>query len=238
MYHHLNRDVLSNSSEMFERHLQYIKCNFQSIFPVYGKIPSNSVCLIFDDAYFDFYYYAFPLLKKYKIKSVLAVPTEYILQDTDLSPEKRLQFKHDDCFKEYKQATFCTFAELKEMQASGLVKIASHSHSHCNMRNPQTNVEEELLISKMILENELKEKVDTFVYPFGKYDKQILVRTKEIYDFIFRIGQAVHLDFNGLYGVNYRLIGDNLKSPDAPFRKMNTIKYYLKGCLRMISCKI
>ena len=62
MYHHVNSDRCSNDLAIFEEHLKYIKNNFKTIFPG-EEITSKSVCLTFDDAYADFYFLIFPLLK-------------------------------------------------------------------------------------------------------------------------------------------------------------------------------
>ena len=82
MYHHVNSDRCSNDLAIFEEHLKYIKNNFKTIFPG-EEITSKSVCLTFDDAYADFYFLIFPLLKKYNLKALLAIPSKYILDDID-----------------------------------------------------------------------------------------------------------------------------------------------------------
>lgn len=234
MYHHIGSDALSNSPQIFEEHLKYIKAHFTSVFPSNDKLPKNPICLIFDDGYFDFYHYAFPLLKKYEIKALLAVPSKYILKTCQTQPKIRLSFKHDDCYKNYESGTFCSFEELKEMQSSGLVKIASHSHSHCDLTDNTCDLEKELKLSKEILEKNLGGKIENFVYPYGKYNNEILKKTLEIYDFAFRIGKGIHKDFSGIRAVNYRIKGDNLKSADEIFSRKNMIKYYLKASFKRI----
>jgi peptidoglycan/xylan/chitin deacetylase (PgdA/CDA1 family) len=49
----------------------------------YQSVPSDKpiCCLTFDDAWYDFYTNAFPLLKKYKIPATLFVPTHFIGTD-------------------------------------------------------------------------------------------------------------------------------------------------------------
>lgn len=151
MYHHVNSDRCSNDLAIFEKHLEYISSNFTTLFPG-EKITGNSLCLTFDDAYADFYYLIFPLLKKYNLKALLAVPSKYILDSTDFDMKHRLQYEHNDLFQKFEEATFCTFEELDEMINSGLVQIGSHSHSHINLLEENVDIEEELVISKKILE--------------------------------------------------------------------------------------
>lgn len=235
MYHHVNSDRCSNDLAMLERHLEYIANNFISIFPLDGKLPKNSICLVFDDGYYDFYKFIFPILKEFKLKAMLAVIPKYILDDTNISSEKRLGFEHNDLLKEYKNATLCTYKELKEMIDSGLVQVVSHSYSHKNLTEDGINIKEELELSKNILEDKLDIKVESFVYPFGKYNQKILDETKKYYRYAFRIGNGINFNFKGIGGVIYRIDGDNLKSPDEPFKFKNMIKYSFKSLIKSIA---
>jgi peptidoglycan/xylan/chitin deacetylase (PgdA/CDA1 family) len=225
MYHHVNSDRCSNDLDIFEKHLEYISRNFDTVFAG-EKLESKSVCLTFDDAYADFYYLIFPLLKKYNLKAVLGVPTKYILDDTALTMDERLDFEHNDLFLNYEKATFCTFKELKEMIDSGLVQVASHSHTHTNLLE-DVNLDEELNLSKKILEERLDIIVDSFIFPFGKYDDKIATQTLKSYKYAFRIGNAIHKNFDGIKGINYRVDGDNLQTPDEifTFKKMLGFKF-------------
>lgn len=232
MYHHVNSDACSNDLDIFEKHIKYISQNFETIFPSESKLNGKFACLVFDDAYADFYYLVFPILKKYNVKSLLAVPSKYILDTCENSKEKRMSFKHDDNFIKYKEGTFCTFEEMKEMLGSGLVQIVSHSHSHVNLLEKDVNLEEELLLSKQILEDKLNIKVETFVYPFGKFDKKIAERVHKIYKYSFRIGNAIHKDFKGIKGINYRVKADGLKTADEIFRFPKILKYKFKAFLK------
>lgn len=236
MYHHVNSDRCSNDLEIFEEHLRYIATHFISLFPG-EKIQPKSVCLTFDDAYADFFYDIFPLLQKYKLKALLAVPTGYILDTTNNSKVDRLNFEHNDLFDNYKKATFCTFFELQQMLESGLVQIASHSHSHVNLLQEGVNIEEELLLSKHLLEEKLNIKVNSFVFPFGKYNQEILKETLKHYTYAFRIGNAIHKDFNGINGAIYRIDGDNLKSANEIFTFKKLLKYKTKGVIKRLGKK-
>ncbi|MFA6789153.1 MAG: polysaccharide deacetylase family protein [Arcobacteraceae bacterium] len=236
MYHHVNSDRCSNDLKLFEEHLRYIANNFTSLFPG-EKVQQKSVCLTFDDAYADFFYYIFPLLQKYKLKALLAVPTQYILDNTNNSKISRLNFEHNDLFNNYKEATFCTFFELKQMLESGLVQIASHSHSHVNLLQEGVNLEEELVVSKHILEEKLNIKVNSFVFPFGKYNQEVLKETLKHYTYAFRIGNAIHKDFNGINGAIYRVDGDNLKSADEIFTFKRIVGYQIKGLVKRLGKK-
>ena len=225
MYHHVNSDRCSNDLAIFEEHLKYIKNNFKTIFPG-EEITSKSVCLTFDDAYADFYFLIFPLLKKYNLKALLAIPSKYILDDTDEEAENRMNFEHNDLFQNFEKATFCTYKELKQMQESGLVVFGSHSHSHIDLTQKQVDLDLELRVSKQILEDKLNTKIDSFVFPFGKYNQDILKEAEKYYQYNFRIGNAIHKDFSGINGAIYRVDGDNLKTADEIFK---TTKLWASG---------
>ena len=236
MYHHVNSDRCSNDLAIFEEHLKYIKNNFKTTFPG-EKITSKSVCLTFDDAYADFYFLIFPLLKKYNLKALLAIPSKYILDDTEEEAENRMNFEHNDLFENYQKATFCTYKELKQMQESGLVVFGSHSHSHIDLTQKQVDLDLELRVSKQILEDKLNTKIDSFVFPFGKYNQDILKEAKKYYQYNFRIGNAIHKDFSGINGAIYRVDGDNLKTADEIFKTTKLLKYKFKGIVKRLGKK-
>ncbi len=235
MYHHVESDRCSNELAIFEQHLAYISQNFTSVFPTFEQLPNKPICLVFDDGYYDFYKFIYPLLKKYDLKALLAVTPKYILDDTDKDDITRLRFEHNDLFKEYKNATFCTYKELQEMQESGNIQIVSHSYSHKNLLEDDANVEEELLKSKELIEKKLGNSVESFVYPFGKYDQKVLDETMKYYKYSFRIGNAINKDFHGINGVIYRIDGDFLTTPDAIFSFSNMFKFRLKALTKKIT---
>ncbi|MEA3288891.1 MAG: polysaccharide deacetylase family protein [Campylobacterota bacterium] len=231
MYHHVNSDRCSNDLDIFEKHLKYISENYTTLFPG-EEVKKNSICLTFDDAYADFYYLIFPLLQKYNLKALLGVPTKYILEKTDLDMDTRLGFEHNDLFKNYQQATFCTFDELKQMEQSGLVQIVSHSHTHTNLLEDGIDLDEELVLSKKILEDKLHIKVESFIFPFGKYDEKIAQETLKHYKYAFRIGNAVHKDFSGIKGINYRVDGDGLTTPNEIFTFKKMLGFRFKALVK------
>lgn len=234
MYHHVNSDHCSNTLQMLDLHLRYISKHFTALFPSKMIECKNPICLVFDDGYFDFYKFIFPLLQKYNLKALLAVTPKYILEDTDQKDEMRLGFEHNDLFEHFKQGTLCTYKELREMIASGHVQVVSHSYSHANLLEEGVDLTMEIKESKTILQEKLGISVESFVFPFGKYNQAILDETKKHYPYAFRIGNAVNDDFNGIHGVIYRIDGDNLSSDDEIFRFSKMLKYRYKKFIKEI----
>lgn len=236
MYHHVNSDdlPLSNSDVMMKAHLELISERYTTIFP--GEpITNRSICLTFDDAYYDFYYYVYPLLKKYNLKALLAVPCAFILDETHIESEKRLSLKHHDIYENYETfAPFCTYAELREMVQSGHVQIASHSMNHVNLTQEGIDLEKEIFGSKVMLEDKIGCRIDSFVLPFGKYNDAAVSLAQEHYSYVFRIGNALNPSWDGIGGLIYRIKGDGLKNPCSLFSSLKQLAFWFKTMIKWI----
>ena len=97
------------------------------------SLPSKAVLITFDDGYQSVYDNAFPILSKYHIPSLIALVGRW-LQSTD---------KVDFDGHQIDRSKFLSQKEIKEMVASGLVEVGSHSyHLHRGiLGNPQGNKE-------------------------------------------------------------------------------------------------
>jgi len=95
------------------------------------KLPPKAVLLTFDDGYSNFYKLAFPLLKAHHYPATLAVVGSWIEAD------KQVLYGGQAVDRQH----FMTLAQLKEIAASGLVEIASHTYDlhHGIQGNPQGN---------------------------------------------------------------------------------------------------
>jgi len=119
-----------------------------------GKIkPSpKSVVLTFDDGYEDFYTDAFPLLKKYKIKSTIYIVYDFI-----------------------GTRGFMNKAELTEIKKSDMVEIASHSVDHINLaRLPLDRAKYQIFESKRLLEKLFEIQIKTYAYPYGGFNQKVV----------------------------------------------------------------
>src|SRR4029078_10371494 len=143
MFHRVFEPHLGYDPAQFERYLQYLLEHYPIVVPGDNlKRNAISICLTFDDAYYDFYYYVYPLLKKYNIKAILAVPVKYILDTTTLSAQTRLSVPYpqgmaDNLFAQ--KAPFCTWEELREMADGKHVIMASHGFAHADLSHPNTD---------------------------------------------------------------------------------------------------
>src|ERR1035438_4703463 len=87
----------------------------------HGTLPNKPVLLTFDDGLHSAYTAVFPLLKAYKYPAVMAVVGAW----TDLPADGKVDNGSHPLFR----ADFATWEQLREMQESGLVEIASHTYN-------------------------------------------------------------------------------------------------------------
>jgi biofilm PGA synthesis lipoprotein PgaB len=97
-------------------------------------LPDHAVLLTFDDGLRSAYTKVFPLLKAYHYPAVMAVVGAW----ASLPADGKVAYG----FRDFTRDDFATWDELREMQQSGLVEIASHTwelHEGI-VANPQGNV--------------------------------------------------------------------------------------------------
>jgi biofilm PGA synthesis lipoprotein PgaB len=115
-----------------------------------APLPPKPVLLTFDDNYVGQYKYAFPLLKQYNYPAVWSVHTRFVGTGG--------------------QKPKATWDQLREMQASGLITVASHTVNHINFRDlSDAQIDKELTESKKVLEKELQVAINYFTYPEGDF---------------------------------------------------------------------
>lgn len=185
-----------NSPAVLAGHFQYLRDHAAVIWPGEKLQPRRlNVCLTFDDAYADFYFRVFPLLQKFSLRAVLAVPTRFILEATGLPPETRLAASQAEAMSGevfQSRAPFCTWQELRRMNDSGLVRMASHSHTHPDMRQNGTDVEFEAAHSQALLDKNLGGHASAFVYPYGSVNARARQAVRRHYEFDLRVGSALN----------------------------------------------
>ncbi len=132
------------SSAQFEKHIEWLKKNGYHFISVdqllqahagKARLPAKPVLLTVDDGYESFYQNAYPIIKANKIPAVLAVVGSW------LEPAENQKINFSD--EIIPRNAMLSWEQLKEMQNSGLVEIASHSYNlHRGiLGNPQGNSE-------------------------------------------------------------------------------------------------
>ncbi len=157
---------LSITPSSFEEQLAYLKQHkytsqsltaLPALLEQDTSIPRNTFALTFDDGYEDLYTYAWPLLKKYGFHA-----TAFIIINRVGTPD------------------YATWDQIKEMDASGVIDIQSHTLNHPQLSHLTTEYAQfEIEQSKRILEERLGKKITIFCYPYGDYNPLIVRLTQK-----------------------------------------------------------
>ncbi|MBP7216043.1 MAG: polysaccharide deacetylase family protein [Candidatus Omnitrophica bacterium] len=145
----------------FERQMKFLKQHKYNVIALEElvrlikekrSIPARTLVLTFDDGYKDNYTYAFPILKKYGLPATIFV-----------------------IINEIGRADRLSWEEIKQMQASGLITIGSHSLGPDPLIKvtPFEKLKSEIVDSKKILEERLGKSVTLFSYPEGMFTPEI-----------------------------------------------------------------
>jgi biofilm PGA synthesis lipoprotein PgaB len=204
-YHDIRDDVAAKgdadpfavSTRNFAMHLDWLRAH--GYVPVSAQavrearagrrtLPEKAVLLTFDDGLRSTYTHAYPLLRSYGYPALVAVVTSWM----DLPPGARVPYGHRD----FTRDDFLTWEQLREMQAGGLIEVASHSHAlHAGIPgNPQGNqlpaaitrrwtggyegeseyrerIRRDLVESAELIESRLGRRPQVIVWPYAAYNR-------------------------------------------------------------------
>lgn len=171
MYHHIQphpaalvkkQELLSTDPYWLDQHISYLQKNNYTIYGVGDLVSSLSlkiplsgkpVILTFDDAYDDFYIYAYPTLNQYGVHADLMIPTGLIGTTGYLS-----------------------WNQVKEMQDSGLVSMYNHTVTHYGLGyfNDTDRISYEILHARDQIEQILGIPSTIVAYPYGSYSNRAI----------------------------------------------------------------
>ena len=154
--------------ELFEQHLQYLKNSIHT--PVSlteieehiltGKmLPNNPVAITIDDGFEDNYTQAFPLLQKHCIPATIFLASGVIGGTNDWMKERG--------FSDRKMLNWEQIREMSDHQIS----FGAHTVTHpklAELNNP--SAEQEILQSKIAIEENLGQPCKHFAYPYGLFN--------------------------------------------------------------------
>ncbi|OFY67454.1 MAG: hypothetical protein A3H98_03280 [Bacteroidetes bacterium RIFCSPLOWO2_02_FULL_36_8] len=101
-------------------------------------------------------------------------------------------------FKLQERQRYLTIPQCLEMQKSGLVTFGSHTLSHCIL-NHSHEFENEICLSKKLLEDKLDKPIHSICYPSGGYNQSV---TKVCANTGYKMGFTVEPGFNSLTLLN------------------------------------
>ena len=166
-YHRFVRDQrscdrLAVTARVFEQHLTYLKKNGFTVIGfsdladfIEGKapLPRKAVTLTMDDGYKSAYQIAYPMLRKFGFKATIFIYTDFIGAPAALS-----------------------WAQMKEMVASGLIDVQPHSKSHSDLTLQGEDESDAAYGERIVKEvsypsREIRKRlgipVHTFAFPYG-----------------------------------------------------------------------
>ncbi len=192
-YHRFGEQVskMEVTAEAFAAQLDYLAENDYRVVRLRdledflaGKrpLPNRAVVITIDDGYASTYEYAFPLLKQHGFPATVFLYTDFVGAKDAL-----------------------TWAQMREMVASGLIDIQAHSKTHANLsyRLPgesdaryRERLDMEARVPREVLERKLAVKVDAFAYPFGDASEVLIERLRKR---DYRLGLTVNPGANAFF---------------------------------------
>jgi peptidoglycan/xylan/chitin deacetylase (PgdA/CDA1 family) len=179
LYHRLGpkvTDGMTITTDVFAAQMKYLHDNGYTVIPLRqlvdyyrGKAPApkaKSVVIVEDDAHKSVYSDMLPVIRKYNF------PVTVFTYPSAIS----------------NAAYAMTWEQLRELKATGLFEIQSHTYWHPNFKKERKKLAPEalnklvmtqLLKSRARLETELGAKVEMLAWPFGIYDDYLIGKARE-----------------------------------------------------------
>ena len=166
----------------FERQLAFFKKNnFQSIH--FNEIKNNSskkFIITFDDGYKDLIENALPLLKKYNFKATCLIVTNLI-------GKSNMWDEHNN---DIKDKELMNLSDIDFWLKNGM-NIGSHSKNHKKLTLlNQKDAKDEIINSKTELESLTGTSINSFCYPYGLYNENIVNIVRDKYDLAFTTNRS------------------------------------------------
>ena len=170
MYHAVSDNLWGDTTlfvsiKNFELQMKYLYNNGYT--PLFlseidsAKNYDKPIVVTFDDGYKNIYDYAYPILKKYNVKSSFYLITDWMDGDTYISPEMAV-----------------------ELDKSKLFEIGVHTKTHVKLGTLDYDTQyNEIIESKNTLEKLLNKKITTIAYPYGSYNTDTINITKSAFDY-------------------------------------------------------
>lgn len=233
MYHSISVDGSNNPVPpyTFEKHMQYLDANgwtpitttqLQDYINNKSDLPEKPILLTFDDGWKDNYDNAYKILNKYNFKGNFAIITGNVGEADRVSWDNLREMQkagHEinshtvrHCYLTVDKADWQN-QDFRFADSPISDSVATEGcYNFYDWRVLDTSrIKYELAVSKEKLEKELGIKVNSIIYPYGKYNKQVMNIAKELgYEFGFTtqgqsynsvdLDSALNMPRRGMYG--------------------------------------
>ena len=214
MYHNISKEKNYQDVHVkaFYNQMKLMKkmgYNAVNLNKINSKNYQKNFVITFDDAYQNIHNYVMPILKELDYTATCFFVSNYINQ-----------FNYWDINnKNFKKIQLMTDAQLNDWKDNDF-EIGSHSLDHSNLNNLNENeLIAQLSDSKKIFKDKFNIDVESFSYPYGKYNKNVIQLVKKYYRFAVTTKRS-RFKFNKF---------DLLEIPRIPVNPdTNIFKFYLK----------
>lgn len=174
--------------------------DFASAVASQKPLPTRPVVLTFDDGFADFKTQALPVLKHYGFAGTVYIPTKYV-GDTS---------RWMDSIGEGSRPLL-TWQDIREISSSK-IELGAHSHTHPEMDILSlVAAREEIIQSKLLLEDHLKRPITSFCYPHT-YSNAAVRRLVREAGFTSACAGLVPLD--DLFAIPRRIVTPDMTTDD------------------------
>lgn len=198
-------DKITVSAETFDRQMAYLRNNgytvlslrqFYDFIDYRRRPPRKSVIISIDDGWKSAQTIAYPILRKYGFPAVLFIHTENI--------------------KEKQNPNTLTWEELRELSASGLFEIESHSVTHDDLtRISDEQLQKELGESMREITSVIGKAPTAIAYPYGLFNRRVISLMKQYgYRSGFTVIRGGNAFFFNPYALNRSMIYHSDKIED------------------------
>jgi peptidoglycan/xylan/chitin deacetylase (PgdA/CDA1 family) len=170
MYHALAeaRSVISVSPDLFAQQMAWLhRQQYRAVslaqmldYRQAGQpLPERLVVVTFDDGFESVYRHAFPVLTKYNFSATVFLVSDYCGQTNNWPHQPAV----------VPQFSLLNWSQIREMDGAG-IEFGGHTATHPWLdRLSETALEQEIVQSKLALENKLGHSIRTFSYPYGRF---------------------------------------------------------------------
>lgn len=173
-YHSLDEShsVISTSVATFKKQMEYLWKECYQTLPLSEvasfihqrkAFPEKGIVITFDDGYKNVYTDAFPILEQYGFNATIFLITEYCGKLNNW-PGQSLSIK---------RSPLLSWPEIREMSNYGF-EFGAHTLTHPDLDLiPIQQAEQEIIQSKVMIQDHLSTEVKVFAYPYGRYNSKI-----------------------------------------------------------------
>jgi peptidoglycan/xylan/chitin deacetylase (PgdA/CDA1 family) len=238
MYHAVawEQSLISISPDLFRQQMEWLYEQGYNAIPLsqlinnlnnQKNLPKNTIVLTFDDGFVNLFVHVFPILVKYGFSGTIFLVSGYCGQSNDWPGQP----------SNIPRMPLLNWDQIREMDEYG-IEFGAHTVNHPILDQLEpAEIRREILNSKNTIEIQLSHKINTFAYPYGRFDKNIkdVLKSEFIGACTTKVG-LVGID-NDPYEIN-RVDANYVKNPRI-FRSMKNQTFpfylYIRGLLRGIA---